>query len=561
MKRPSKPSQDSLREKIIGLGERSIRKSYYPELYRRIEELEVARAELAESQARYRTLVENINDVIFSLDTKGRITYVSPVVHSLAGFTPEEVTGHHFAGFVHGDDVSELLGHFHNAVAGQTEFSEFRLRNTAGAYLHVRVSLRPMHDKGVVSGVTGIVADITKRKEAEIALKKSYQELEQRVAERTADLERMKNDAMEANARKSWFVAAASHDLRQPLQAALAFLAVLSQKLVRSEMREISEKIRRPLKAMSDILDVLLDIADLETGQVEPKLQDFPLQEVFQRVTASTQYQAQAKDLAFHCPPTHLMVHSDPKLLERVLTNFVANAIRYTEEGRIGIRCEPMGSMVRISVTDTGIGIPADALEMIFEDHVQLGNPARDRRMGLGLGLSIAKRIAETLGHRISVQSELGSGSSFSIDLPQAEAALAPLEPEPPALSQEERPVVLLIDDDRDVADSMQTLLRFYRFDTYMAQNREAALAMLNTGLKPGLVLCDYRLSGVNGIDLIAQLRKVLHAMVPAILMTGDTGLTETDLPHCLVLHKPIDIDALLAAIGTVMRRPVPAFG
>ena len=408
---------------------------------------------------------------------------------------------------------------------------------------------------GRIGGILIFSEQITDRKNAETALMKSNQELEQRIAERTAALELMKNDAIRANAQKSWFVAAASHDLRQPLQASLAYLSVLARKAGRDDLEELGDKARQPLKAMSDILDVLLDISDLESGHVKPHTQDFPLNDLLLRVVASAQHQAQDKGLRLSCVPTELSAHSDPKLLERVISNFVTNAIRYTAKGLIGIYCEQTGDKVCISVTDTGIGIPGDAVGTIFEDHVQLDNPARDRRKGLGLGLSIAKRIADALGHRIYVQSELGAGSSFSIELPQCRTAAMRSSAEPAAVAvapPNARPVVLLIDDDSDVAEAMQMLLQSYNFETYMALSRDAALAMLEAGLNPGLVLCDYRMPGANGIDVIRQVRQMLNAEVPAVLLTGDMGLTEcpADLLKCALLHKPVDVDNFFAVIG-----------
>jgi PAS domain S-box-containing protein len=403
---------------------------------------------------------------------------------------------------------------------------------------------------GRIGGLLIFSEMITARKNAESALKKSYLELEQRVAERTAELERLKNDATRANTQKSWFVAAASHDLRQPLQASLAYLSVLSRKAGREDLEELCDKSRQPLKAMSDILDVLLDISDLESGHVKPQMQDFPVGDLLQRVIASAQHQAVDKGLRLSCLPTQLTVHSDPRLLERVVSNFVTNAIRYTDKGLIGIYCEATGGKVCISVTDTGIGIPAAALGAIFEDHVQLANPARDRRKGLGLGLSIAKRIADALGHRISVQSEVGSGSSFSIELPQGQTAAATAAAAEKSTASEQRPIVLLIDDDQDVAEAMQMLLQSYDFETYMASSRDAALAMLESGLIPGLVLCDYRMPGVNGIDVIRQIRTALNTEVPAVIMTGDMGLTSCELGRCAVLHKPVDVDKFFSVIG-----------
>ncbi len=263
---------------------------------------------------------------------------------------------------------------------------------------------------GKIGGILIFSEIVTDRKRTEAALLKSYQQLEHRVAERTAELQAMKDAADRANAQKSWFVAAASHDLRQPLQASLAYLSVLSRMMGNPELEELCDKARQPLKAMSDILDVLLDISDLESGRVQPHKEDFELNALLQRVVAGAQHQAQEKSLRLSCVATEFWVHSDPKLLERVISNFVTNAVRYTAKGLIGIYCERTDDKICISVTDTGIGIPPDARGTIFEDHVQLANPARDRRKGLGRGLSIAKRIADSLGHRISAQAELGSG-------------------------------------------------------------------------------------------------------------------------------------------------------
>ncbi len=416
---------------------------------------------------------------------------------------------------------------------------------------------------GKIGGVLLFGEDITARKEAELALHKSYSELEQRVADRTADLAALKDQADRANAQKSWFVAAASHDLRQPLQASLAYLSVLGRKSGSPELEELSNKARQPLKAMSDILDVLLDISDIESGHVLPRHQDFLIGEMIFRVVANAQHQASEKGLRLSYLPTDIAVRSDPKLLERVVTNFVTNAIRYTDKGLIGIDCQQSDDKVCLSITDTGIGIPPEAVGTIFEDHVQLGNPARDRRKGLGLGLSIAKRIADNLGHRISVASELGRGSSFTIKLPPAqggcERACVAAPSAVPAAARS-NPIVLLIDDDQDVADALQMLLQSYDFETYMANGPGPAMAILQAGLTPGLVLCDYRMPGSNGLEVIRNIRRHLNTDVASVLLTGDTGIQAipSDIANCALVHKPVDVDTFFAALATLEGMAIP---
>lgn len=544
---------------VCSIRDASVRVQRETKLVETVEELE-RRLKASESDFRrtndhFKLFLKNAPAAIALLDRQMRYLIVSDRWLQDYGLADRDIHGvSHYDVF---PELPETWKEAHRrCLAGETiKSDEDCFVRLDGRIDWLRWELHPWRtNDGRIAGMLMFSELITARKDAEQALKKSYQQLELRVAERTAELERLKNDADRANTQKSWFVAAASHDLRQPLQAALAYLSVLSRKAGREDLEELSLKARQPLKAMSDILDVLLDISDLESGHVMPHLQDFALNDLLQQVIASALHQATGKGLRLACLPTDLAVHSDPKLLERIVSNFVTNAIRYTDKGLIGIYCEQTGDKVCISVTDTGIGIPPEAIDTIFEDHVQLGNPARDRRKGLGLGLSIAKRIADALGHRISVQSEVGTGSSFSIELPESLAATrakAATAPEAPIPSQE-HPVILLIDDDQDVAEAMQMLLQAYGFETYMAHSRDAALAMLESGLNPGLLLCDYRMPGVNGIDVIRQLRQVLNSDIPAVLMTGDMGLTETpaDLNRCALLHKPVDVDLFIQVIG-----------
>lgn len=519
--------------------------------------LRAADIDLKRANEHFKLFLKHAPAAIALLDRQMRYLIVSDRWLTDYGFTSRDLHGLSHYDVFH--DMPERWRETHKrCLAGETIRSDedsFTRRDGTTEWL--RWELQPWYaSDGKIGGMLIYSELITARKRAEQALLQSYQELELRVSERTAALQELKNEADRANAQKSWFVAAASHDLRQPLQASLAYLSVLARKSAHYDDEDLADRARQPLKAMSDILDVLLDISDLESGHVKPRREDFSIAELIGRVVANTQMQAMEKGLRLSYIPDDFIVHSDPKLLERIIANFVINAIRYTAKGLIGIYCEQVGDKICVSVTDTGIGIPAEAIEAIFEDHVQLANPARDRRKGLGLGLSIAKRIADSLGHRISVHSELGSGSSFSIELPAAESQYVPVpaKAESPASTPRtsEYPVVLLIDDDQDVAEAMQMLLQSYDCETYMAGTPDAALAMLESGLTPGLILCDYRLPGANGLDVIRTIRRRLNSNVAAVLMTGDTGLKAMpeDMTNCALLHKPMEVEAFFAAIA-----------
>jgi signal transduction histidine kinase len=241
---------------------------------------------------------------------------------------------------------------------------------------------------------------------------------EQALREAASALTAAKLEAERANAAKSRFLAAANHDLRQPLHAAGAYLSVLARKLEEPALKEICDKTRQPLAAMKEILDTLLDVSRLESGALEPHVSDFPIDDIFARVVVGNRPQAEEKGLRLVHVPSGCSVRSDPALLERVIDNLVSNGIRYTKEGQVTVQCEPRDGKARITVSDTGIGIPAEALDGIFEEYVQLDNPSRDRSKGLGLGLSVVRYIADVLGHGVEVRSMVGKGSTFVVEVP-----------------------------------------------------------------------------------------------------------------------------------------------
>jgi PAS domain S-box-containing protein len=429
----------------------------------------------------------------------------------------------------------------------------------------LRWELHPWRDaEGDIGGMILFSEVITGWKRTEQALLKNREELEDRVTERTRDLQAAKDEALRANALKSRFVAGASHDLRQPLQASIAYLSALERQLEHDDHRRTCAQARQPLEAMSGILDVLLDISRLESGSIKPDPRDFRIDDLLDRAVTGHRLEADRKGLRLSVLPSGLLAHSDPQLLERMVDNLVSNAVRYTEAGAVELGAVPSGGALQIFVRDTGMGIPPDALDQIFEEYIQLDNPARDRRKGLGLGLSMTKYLADILGHRIEVRSVVGRGSTFTIETPLGVMA-APDQPFSPdkrtAPGPTRRPVALLVDDDPAVLSAMMMVLELDDIESHGAHGGEEALKMVAAGLRPDIIVSDYRLPGYNGIEAIRRLRQAIGATPPALLLTGDTLVKRVDpgeLADCTVLHKPFDTERLAQLIKSLAHETPP---
>jgi PAS domain S-box-containing protein len=415
------------------------------------------------------------------------------------------------------------------------------------------------HADGEIGGIILFTEVITQRKRAELALRQSHEELEKRVAERTFALEQANAKARQANEAKSRFLAAASHDLRQPLQAAKIYMAALALQLDRSdrnECRKTCERAGQSLDGMADILDALLDISKLESGTMEVHPSNFHIDEVLERVVLMHQPLAERKGLQLMVAKSDCVVHSDRLLLERVIDNFVANAIRYTEKGRVTVACERCANKLRISVSDTGIGIPPDQRKAIFEAFVQVDNRARASRRGFGLGLYIAKLIADTLGLRIDVKSAPGQGSTFSVDVDSGSAAERKPESRTGPCSPQ-HVAVLLVEDDEAVTESMLLFLKVAGIDVKAVTRGEAAIELIQAGFKPDFIVSDFRLPTYDGVEVIQRVRAALGTQLPAVLMTGEMETAELNKVKpagTTMLRKPADPDMLVSLI----QRPVP---
>ncbi len=415
-----------------------------------------------------------------------------------------------------------------------------------GTSRYVLGNARPLYTaSGRVRGAVGAFVDITERKRAETGLRAAKEEAER------------------ASAAKTRFLAAASHDLRQPMQSMQMYVELLDRGLTRPEDRRLVHKVQNALTTQRELLDVLLDISRLDAGLVTPQPAAVPLGPVLERLADAFAPLAQAKGLRLKAMATRLAVRSDATLLDRILHNLVANAIRYTGQGGILIGCRYAGKAVRIQVCDTGIGIPAEKIPYIFEEFYQVDNQARDRRRGLGLGLSIVRRLADLLGHRLTVRSVPGRGSVFELAVPAAvpaEAAAAPAEAAPAEAAGQ---IIVLIDDEPDVLYALTLVLESWGYQVVAASGIAAARARLRTlGDVPALIVADHRLRGATGAEAITTLRREIGMTVPGIILTGDTSpdrLRQAQASGFGLLHKPVHPNALREAVARSVAAEVPA--
>ena len=374
---------------------------------------------------------------------------------------------------------------------------------------------------------------------------------------KTEIAEAAQREAEQANTAKSKFLAAASHDLRQPIHAQGLFLEVLSRTEQTPYQQELLASARAASEASGEMLNTLLDFSRIDAGVIEPQLQSFHLQPLLNKIENELAPQADSKNIVYRSRETHIAVLSDSVLLELILRNLVSNAIRYTEHGGVLVACRHRGNEAVLEVWDTGIGIAPEYQQEVFREFHQLGNPERDRHKGLGLGLSIADRLARTLGHRLSLASTPLRGSVFRLTLPIVTGALPDVLP---VIAQGKTRLlevcVLVIDDDEIVREGMVHLLRDWGCECQAAESIEEALALARV-LPPDLVISDYRLREQRtGVEAIAALRTLLGNSLPAVLITGDTApkrLREAKASGVPLLHKPVSPSQLYRKLVEVL--------
>jgi signal transduction histidine kinase len=418
----------------------------------------------------------------------------------------------------------------------------------------------PAGDDEIGDLVRNFNALLTEVEAGRKSLQNQHEELEHLVAARTAELLAAKVAADEANAAKSRFLAAASHDLRQPIHAMNLFQEALNNTPLNEEQRRIANYLTQSTHNLADILNTLLDVSRLEGGTVKTVQEAVPAYALLHSIEAEFAPLALAKQLRFklYFPCAEMVLFTDAKLLYSLLRNIIDNAIKYTDRGGVLVGFRRRNGNALIQVWDTGVGIAPDHQEAVFDEYFQVGNPQRDKAKGLGLGLAIARQVAAILGYRIVCRSRLGKGSTFEISVPLAEAGARQM------VEQTGQPVdavgastrlagrrLVLIEDDMMAAKALELSLRAHDIDIATYTSAESALADARSR-HADFYIADHRLPGMSGMGFLDELQRQADQPIKAVLLTGETSdavMKDAPSPRWKVLFKPIDLPVLLAEI------------
>jgi len=495
----------------------------------------------------FRTILDSAPDAMILADENGHIVIVNGQAERMFGYDRTELVGEpvelllpeslheqhrrHRATFAAAPSV-RVMG------AGLT----LTARRKDGSVFPVEISLSPVHAAGA-RYVSTVIRDITERKQLE------------------DEIEAARREAERANKANSAFLAAASHDLRQPVQA-LTLLNGALRRLVQDEKaRGLIDNQQQSLQAMTNLLNSLLDISRLDAGAIAPDVGPFAVQRLFDRLASEFGRQAQQKGLAFEALPCDAVIRSDPNLLGEIIQNFVSNAIRYTGEGRVELRGVVEDGLCRLSVSDTGIGIDAGEIDRIFDEFHQAGQRGSE---GFGLGLAIVRRLADLLGHAVDVTSTPGKGSCFTVSVPVVAPGDGRRPTAPPAPRDDARAqsgLILVIEDDEAVSAALEAILESDGFRVRLCRSADEVRHTLGALSElPVLIVSDFHVGDdVTGADLIRDVRSRFNATIPALIVSGDTSriIKEArNLANCELLSKPVDPDQLLQAIAAAIDPP-----
>lgn len=500
-----------------------------------------------DSEAYFKHLLESAPDAMIILDERGKMTIVNAQAEEMFGYRREDMLGRpiemllperlrdahvgHRSGFYR-DPRLRPMGLGMALLARRQDGSEFP----------VEISLSPVASAGG-KFVSSVIRDVTERKRMEDEIIAARQEAEL------------------ANKANSAFLAAASHDLRQPVQALSLLNGALRRTVKDERALQMIDSQQHSLTAMTNLLNSLLDISRLDAGAVTPELEEFPIQRLISRLSDEFARQAQHEGLEFSACQCTSTVNSDPNLLAEIIQNFVSNAIRYTDKGSVRLECSEKDGRCNIHVIDTGIGIAEDQRDEIFLEFHQCNSPGASKE-GFGLGLAIVKRLSDLLGLRIQVESDIGQGSTFSVSIP---AVVDPAATDEKPVSAEiavhgsASGLVILIEDDVNVANAWGLLLEAEGYRVAMAESAtEAKALMKHIDETPALLISDFHLmDGSTGVEAVSAIRENYDALIPAFIVSGDTSKVVKDarmLDNCTLMCKPINTNRLLSAASRAIK-------
>ena len=501
-----------------------------------ITEIKHAEQALRDGEARLRAVFDAADAAIVLLDRTGAVLTSNDRYAAQFAKRVDEIVGKRTYQWVPGSAGQQRYTHLSKVVeSGQPQSFEI-----AAEGVHTEHTQMPVTDvDGNVVAVAAFIRDVTARHRVE------------------AEVRQARDAAERANAAKTRFFAAASHDMRQPLQAARMFVDLLRTKTADSELAGLVERVERSLESSTQMLDTLLDIWQLDARNVPVETTEFVVAPLLSRLAEEFAPAAASKGVVLRQVACGATVRTDPALLERLLRNLVANAVRYTETGRIVLGCRRTASDVRIEIWDTGVGMSEPDFDRVFEEDYQVGNPARDRRLGLGLGLAIVRRLADLLELVLAVRSEPGRGTVFTVTVPRSTTLERPTvaASRPRSATTSHAGTVIVIDDEPDVLDALRMTLQAFGYQVIAAESTATAQIALRRGAPPDapVILADYRLQGgETGRDTIACLRAELGVDVPGVLLTGDASPERRAEAHAnglRLLAKPVDPRTLNATL------------
>ncbi|OYV70404.1 MAG: histidine kinase [Acidiphilium sp. 21-60-14] len=519
------------------------------------EELTALNGQLQEALERQRTTANDLQNILYStdfatlfLDVELKIRFFTPATRVLFTVIPSDI-GRPLA------DLATLtsdgrLAEDARLVLETLQPIEREVQSQSGAWFTRRVLPYRTQQRGV-EGVVITFIDVSERK---------------RIA---AELVAATTQAEQSNLAKSRFLASASHDLRQPLAALALQHGLLMRAVAGGSAAPLVERMGQSLSVMTGMLDTLLDINEIEAGVVKLASSQFSVNAVFDRLRQEFGDDARARGLELRVMPCSVTIETDRQRLMQILRNLVSNAMKYTRKGCILVGARRDGDRVRLEVWDTGIGIPADEFQSIFEEYHQLDNPARDRTLGLGLGLAVVRRLTDLLSLPVQVRSRQGSGSVFSISVPISvslsfPSASLPLAPDAVAVPALPMPggekyvaLILVIEDDPDLRDLFEMAMVGEGHRVVAVGDGAAAVAAVGAGAWPDLVLSDYNLPHrMNGIEAVRALRATIGRKVPAIILTGDIladVVAVIEAEGCSHFSKPVSLDMLTGAVARAL--------